>query len=232
MSRRRRDKRASTRKRKNGDQGAPACPDARCRGVADAVRIRAGLDKRAQVGLDRRYPPPDSMSRKYQQPGYQEDERDRPGRVLDRDRRPEGDGRPRRGYGSREPRAMNMPAFREVMKCARCGQALDSTYIRFDTQCEGCGADLHSCAQCTWFDTSRTLECAQPIPKRVSPKDARNDCTFFEARVTVERETHSRATPGPAVSRDARSSTSSSAGPSEPAPDAASARQAFDDLFK
>ena len=116
-----------------------------------------------------------------------------------------------------------MPAFHEVMKCHRCGQSLDSTSIRFDTQCEGCGADLHSCAQCTWFDTSQTLECAQPITKRVSPKDRRNDCAHFEPRVTVERETHSRVTPAPAADE---------AAPSEPAPDAASARQAFDDLFK
>lgn len=169
------------------------------------------------------------MSRKYRQRGYQEDERDRPEHVFDRERRPKGDGRPRRGYGSREPRTMNMPAFREVMKCDRCGQAIDSAFIRFDTQCEGCGADLHSCAQCTWFDTSQTLECAQPITKRVSPKDARNDCTFFEARVTVERETHSRAAPAPTVPDEEAPQPVS---PDEPSPDAASARQAFDDLFK
>lgn len=120
------------------------------------------------------------MSRKYRQQGYQDDERQRPERTGER--KPKGDGRPRRGYGPREPRVVNMPAFREVLKCARCGASLSSS-IRFDTQCAKCAADLHSCAQCTWFDTSRTRECAQPIPKRVSPKDARNSCTFFEARV-------------------------------------------------
>ena len=161
------------------------------------------------------------MSRKYRQQGYQDDERLRPEREGDRG--PKGDGRPRRGYGPREPRAINMPAFREVLKCARCGAALPSPSIRFDTRCAKCAADLHSCAQCTWFDTSRTLECARPIPKRVSPKDARNSCTWFEARVTVERETHSSAPAAPA-------SAPAAGRPSSPA--AASARQAFDDLFK
>ena len=161
------------------------------------------------------------MSRKYRQRGYQDDERQRQERAGDR--RPKGDGRPRRGYGPREPRVVNMPAFREVLKCARCGTSIASSSIRFDTQCTKCAADLLSCAQCTWFDTSRTLECAQPIPKRVSPKDARNSCTYFEARVTVERETHSSAPASPAAA-PAR------ARPSSPA--AASARQAFDDLFK
>ena len=161
------------------------------------------------------------MSRKYRQRGYQDDEAPRTERAGDR--KPKGDGRPRRGYGPREPRVVNMPAFREVLKCARCGASLSSSSIRFDTQCAKCAADLHSCAQCTWFDTSRTLECAQPIPKRVSPKDARNSCTFFDARVTVERETHSSAPAAPAAAPAARQ-------PSSPA--AASARQAFDDLFK
>ena len=161
------------------------------------------------------------MSRKYRQQGYQDDDRQRPEQAGDR--RPKGDGRPRRGYGPREPRVVNMPAFREVLKCARCGASLGSASIRFDTQCAGCAADLHSCAQCTWFDTSRTLECAQPIPKRVSPKDARNICTYFEARVTVERETHSSAPAAPAAVQ---------ARPRPSSPAAASARRAFDDLFK
>jgi len=58
----------------------------------------------------------------------------------------------------------------------------------------------------TGVDTGSALECQQPIPARISPKDTRNACTFFEPRTTVERETKS-APP-------------------------ASARKAFDDLFK
>ena len=58
-----------------------------------------------------------------------------------------------------------------------------------------------------WFDTSSRFECGQPIPARVRSKQSRNTCTFFEVRVTVERQTHS------------------SVGPR-------TARQAFDDLFK
>lgn len=162
------------------------------------------------------------MSRKYRQHGYQDDDRQRVERGGNR--KPPGDGRPRRGYGPREPRVINMPAFREVLKCARCGASLASASIRFDSQCAGCAADLHSCAQCTWFDTSRAFECAQPIPARVSPKDARNACTYFKGRITVERETHSAAPAPPAAARPRPPRSSS--------PAAASARQAFDDLFK
>ena len=141
------------------------------------------------------------MNRKYRQHGYQDEDRERePSREDNRERAP------RRGYGPREPKAVNMPSFREVLKCARCGEQVTSE-ITFDSSCPKCHSDFHSCAQCTWFDTGRRFECGQPIPERVSPKDTRNTCTFFEGRVTVERETRSAV--GPRTSR-----------------------QAFDDLFK
>ena len=142
------------------------------------------------------------MDRKYRQRGYQDDGSDREREPQREENRERG---PRRGYGPREPRKVNMPGFREVLKCARCGAGI-VTPIAADSRCPKCGSDLHSCAQCTWFDTSGRFECGQPIPARVTPKDARNTCTFFEGRITVERETRS-------------------AGPR-------TARQAFDDLFK
>ena len=162
------------------------------------------------------------MSKKYRQSGYQDDDAPR-SESRSSARQPKGDGRPRRGYGPREPRKVNMPSFHEVTKCARCGAAL-STAIRFDSQCSKCAADLHTCAQCSWFDTSSQFECAQTIPKRVSPKDARNSCTLFEAVVTIERETHSTShgSSTTAISSDNQPTTTNSS----------SARQAFDDLFK
>ena len=162
------------------------------------------------------------MSRKYRQWGYQDDDEPRSA-VRPSARQPKGDGRPRRGYGPREPRKVNMPSFHEVTKCARCGAAL-SAEIRFDSQCSKCAADLHACAQCSWFDTGSQFECAQTIPKRVSPKDARNSCTLFETVVTIERETHSTSHENStaAVSSENRTTTTNSS----------SARQAFDDLFK
>jgi hypothetical protein len=100
-----------------------------------------------------------------------------------------------------------MPGFREVVRCRGCGAELTvATAWSMEGQCNRCGAALHSCAQCVNFDTGAPLEGQQAIPARVSPKDARNTCTFFEPRTTVERETKS-APP-------------------------ASARKAFDDLFK
>jgi hypothetical protein len=162
------------------------------------------------------------MSRKYQQSGYQDDEEAR-SEARSPARQPKGDGRPRRGYGPREPRKVNMPSFHEVTKCARCGAAL-STAIRFDSQCSKCAVDLHTCAQCAWFDTSSQFECAQTIPKRVSPKDGRNSCTLFEAVVIIERETHSTSHENQTTATSSENRTTSTS--------SNNARQAFDDLFK
>ena len=142
--------------------------------------------------------------RKYRQRGYQ-----------DTPREPRSDQKPAekkkeyapRGQPPLAPKTFNMPGFREVVRCAPCGNELSVAAASSpDATCPRCGVALHSCAQCAHFDTSAPFECQQPIPSRVSPKDARNTCTFYEPRTTVERETKSAAP--------------------------TSARSAFDDLFK
>jgi hypothetical protein len=145
--------------------------------------------------------------RKYRQRGYR-DEPDQP-----RERRPEA---PKKEYAPRgqppvQPKTFNMPGFREVIRCARCGAELTVASASSPVgSCARCQSDLHSCAQCAFFDTSAPFECQKTIPVRISPKDVRNECTLFEPRTTVERE------------------TTSSSSPSSPS----SAKKAFDDLFK
>lgn len=96
-------------------------------------------------------------------------------------------------------------ASHEVFRCARCGNRL-ALPVDLESRCSRCGVDLHSCIQCTAFDTGSRFECTQPLTARVAPKDSKNTCALFTPRTTVERQT---STQGPT-----------------------SARQAFDDLFK
>ena len=140
--------------------------------------------------------------RKYRQRGYQDD--------GPRERRPEAPKKPiepRDPRMPRDPRVPNMPGFREVFRCTRCGN-LEATDVGLASRCGKCGVALHACLHCASFDAGARFECMQPIPARVSPKDAANECKWFAPRVKVERETGSQA-----------------AGPS-------SAKKAFDDLFK
>ena len=145
--------------------------------------------------------------RKYRQRGYQDEPREPRGPKPEQ---PKKEYTPR-GQPPISPKTFSMPGFREVVKCAGCGNELTvATAWSATGQCPRCRADLHSCAQCVSFDTGSVFECNKTVPARVSPKDARNECPLFEPRTTVERETKSASSPS---------------GPS-------SAKKAFDDLFK
>jgi hypothetical protein len=142
---------------------------------------------------------------KYRQHGYQDrDQNDRKGE----ERKGAGSGAagPKRDntFG---PRPVNLPGTHAVSRCAECGTVLQG--MTADGKCPKCGFALHSCKQCMYFDPGGRFECMQPVKGRVEKKDAKNDCTFYEMRVTREKET----------------STPVSARPS-------SARAAFENLFK
>ena len=62
-------------------------------------------------------------------------------------------------------------------------------------KCPKCGFELHSCKQCTYFDPSSRFECTEKVPERISPKDKKNNCTFYSMRVMLEKETSSSAGP-------------------------------------
>jgi len=144
--------------------------------------------------------------RKYRQRGYQDDDRDRPPRPdTARPAREPGAPAATRRISRDGPGNVNMPGFREVVRCAQCGAVIEAE-VGFDGRCPRCGVELHSCAQCTYFDPGSRFECMQPVPARISPKSAKNACTLYAARTTVERETTT--------------------------PRVDDARKAFDDLFK
>jgi NAD-dependent SIR2 family protein deacetylase len=145
--------------------------------------------------------------RKYRQRGYQDDDRDRQPKPQSRKPEPEpGAPAGTRRISQDGPKTINMPGFRQVVRCSQCGNIV-AAEIAGDTRCTRCGTDLRTCAQCESFDPGSRFECMQTtLTARVSPKNVRNTCTFYSPRTTVERETTT--------------------------PKVDSARKAFDDLFK
>lgn len=156
------------------------------------------------------------MERKYKQRGYQDS-----GQPQKKEKRaPEGHtGHPRQEQiGPRTPR---MVGTITRARCSNCGAVLQPG---FDPKgkCPRCGFELHSCKQCAFFDTAARFECMKPIPERIPRKDQRNECTFYEFRTTIEKDTAPSAPPAGAGAT--------------PSPERISrptdARQAFEDLFK
>src|SRR5262245_40366783 len=98
----------------------------------------------------------------------------RPGAGPRRD-----DGAPR-GRGIDQDKAV-------VFRCKHCGEkVLDVDSIGVAATCRKCGAALHSCSQCSHFDTSARFECTQPIPARIPNKKAANECTFYAPAKTFD----------------------------------------------
>ena len=143
--------------------------------------------------------------RKYRIRGYQDDDRDRAPKTPARPAPEPGAPAGARRISQDGPKHVNMPGYREVVRCTQCAAVMPPD-IGYETRCPRCGAEAHTCAQCTSFDPGSTFECMQTIPARISPKNAKNGCTLFSPRTTVERETTT--------------------------PRNDDARKAFDDLFK
>ncbi len=126
--------------------------------------------------------------RKYRQRGYQDNDRDRPSPQKSRPAPEPGAPAGARRISGDAPKNINMPGYREVVRCSQCGN-VGTADISYDARCPRCGTDLHACAQCASFDPGSRFECMENIPARISPKNARNNCELFSPRTTVERET-------------------------------------------
>ena len=148
--------------------------------------------------------------RKYRQRGYQDDDRDRQPREKSAPKPPEQRAPGRQLQSEKGPKTPNLMSSHEVFRCSRCGNLL-ALPVEASGRCGKCGVALHSCIQCSFFDTSARFECGQTaLTARVSPKDEMNTCAHFTPRTTVERQTSTPAQQSPASN---------------------SAKKAFDDLF-
>src|ERR1700741_690177 len=131
------------------------------------------------------------MERKYGSRGYMDNQRTGGEGEREREKPREKPKGGARGSKAREaPRAMKMPGFQEVLRCALCGTIVPPPIeINFENQSPKGKADLHACQNGRHFDTSAQFECTQSIPERITKKYLRNKCDFFMARTSIERET-------------------------------------------
>jgi len=51
--------------------------------------------------------------------------------------------------------------------------------------CDGCGADLHVCRNCDFYDTAAYNACRESRAERVLEKDRSNFCDWFRGRAGV-----------------------------------------------
>lgn len=151
--------------------------------------------------------------RKYRHRGYQDDDRDRePKRQKPRPSGPRTYDDGPRGRGLGAPTTVSF-------KCARCGRDLVNMSVEKDTTCPGCRSPLHSCSNCTYFDTGARFECRKELEAREESKTKANECEFFQPKTV--RDLGLKSSEG----GNGGSGGSSGGGPKDP-------RAAFDALFK
>jgi hypothetical protein len=54
--------------------------------------------------------------------------------------------------------------------------------LRRRDECPACGADVHVCRMCAFYDTSVAKSCREPVAEEVTDKERANFCDYFRAR--------------------------------------------------
>jgi hypothetical protein len=68
------------------------------------------------------------------------------------------------------------------MHCAACGQEIalaSGERVGFREECARCGADLHTCKNCSHYDPGAYNHCREPNSERVADRDRQNRCDWF-----------------------------------------------------
>jgi len=149
--------------------------------------------------------------RKYRHSGYQDDDRDREPKPQ----RPKPSG-PRNYEDGPRGRGLGAP-ISVSFRCARCGHDLVNISVEMDTTCPGCSSPLHSCSNCTFFDTGAPFECRKELQGRVESKTRANDCEHFQPKSVRDL--------GLKASENGRNDGPGGTNPNDP-------RAAFNALFK
>lgn len=70
------------------------------------------------------------------------------------------------------------------LRCWKCGHALEGmpTPLRRRDECPACGADLHVCRMCEFYDTSVAKSCREPVAEEVTDKERAQFCDYFRAQ--------------------------------------------------
>ena len=118
----------------------------------------------------------------------------------------------------------------EGLVCWKCGISLEalSLPLRRQDECGSCGAELHVCRLCEFYDTAVARSCREPVAEEVKDKTRSNFCDYFQPRAGA-------FTPASGAGDRARSEldalfggASASEGAGPPAEDA---RARLDELF-
>ena len=71
--------------------------------------------------------------------------------------------------------------------CYKCKKEIaEDFFVGRQSQCPNCGTDLHSCLNCSFYDTGAYNDCHEPQSEKVLDKTRSNFCDFFSFKQTAK----------------------------------------------
>lgn len=63
--------------------------------------------------------------------------------------------------------------------CHKCNKIEEDFFVGRQTQCPNCGADLHCCRNCSFYQPGNYNDCRESQAERVNDKSRSNFCDYF-----------------------------------------------------
>jgi len=71
--------------------------------------------------------------------------------------------------------------------CHKCKKEIEEDFfVGRQAQCPSCGADLHCCLNCSFYDAGAYNDCREPQADRVLDKARSNFCDFFRFKQSTK----------------------------------------------
>lgn len=93
----------------------------------------------------------------------------------------------------------------EALRCWKCGNSLAGTLLPLSrlAKCKSCQADLHVCRMCSFFDTSVSNSCREPVAEKVNDKTRANFCGYLQPSATAYTASDKNSGPSSRAALDA-----------------------------
>ena len=71
--------------------------------------------------------------------------------------------------------------------CWKCGESIADLAMPLarHAACRSCGAQLHVCRLCRFYDKTRSNQCQEPIAEPVTDKERANFCELFQVKANA-----------------------------------------------
>lgn len=78
----------------------------------------------------------------------------------------------------------------EILECWKCGASIAHLPVPLSRRatCSSCGAELHACLMCKFYDKARSNQCLEPIADAVQYKHKANFCGYFQVKANARQD--------------------------------------------